>query len=55
MGPPCTLHIAQNLEKLAMCCTWHDAEKIAISLTAAEAQGWALKKSFHRAAPKIPK
>jgi hypothetical protein len=28
-----TSHIAQNLEKLAMCCTSHDAGKIAISLT----------------------
>jgi hypothetical protein len=39
MGPPCTSNIAQNLEKLAMRCTSHD-----VSLTAAEAPGWALKK-----------
>ena len=30
MGPPCTSHIAQILQKSAMCCTSHDNRKIAI-------------------------
>jgi hypothetical protein len=45
VSPPCTSHIAQISEKTAMCCTSHDAEKIAISLAAGPSAGPGLKKS----------